>query len=214
MNNGTTCLLTQLFGENKNRLFYGPEGHKGLDFKTKSPVKFKRNWGEWIKDERTPDEAEGFIPIVAAHGGYLTTNFYYRARSVGWGMFITYKEDDYTEYRTLYWHIEKPWRRLGLAWKGIISIFRPEVVKPGAIIAIGGNSGYPRSSTGPHLHFELQKREYYNGKWSSWKSIDPMPFFQDWDTVYQKFGIPESRWFHKGKEVTTLEAKEIIKKIC
>lgn len=211
MNNGTTCQLNQLFGENKNRLFYGPEGHKGIDFKTKGTVRWKRSYGKWVDENRLIDEKNGFIPIVAAHGGYLTTNIYYRAKQLGWGMFITYKQDEYTEYRTLYWHIERPWRTLGTFFRGVKLFFKPETVRPGAIIAIGGNSGYPRSSTGPHLHFELQKREKYNGQWSSWESIDPMPYFSDNDVVYQLYRGAFNKWFYKGEEVGSSEAKEILK---
>ena len=38
-------------------------------------------------------EKQGFIELIASHSGYLTTNIYYRAKSLGWGMFINWEED-------------------------------------------------------------------------------------------------------------------------
>ena len=97
------CMITQLYGENKNSLFYGPDGHKGIDFRTIGTSTFERKnakfkdgkWtGSWERSERTEDEKKGFIQLVASHEGYLTTNIYYRARQLGWGMFINWKEND------------------------------------------------------------------------------------------------------------------------
>ena len=213
LSRGVVCYINQLFGENKNRLFYGAEGHKGIDIKTKGILKYNKknpikndgnNWDSWEKTERSIDEANGYIPVVAAHEGYLTTNFFYRSRKFGWGMFITWKEND-IEYRTLYWHIETPWTKLGTLWRGIISYFKPKFVRKGAVIAIAGNTG---RSTGPHLHFEVQCKKI--GKWIS---IDPMPLLTDSDTVYQQYLTTSSRWFHQGKELSTTEAKQILLKL-
>jgi len=204
-NNGTTYILNQLFGEHPNQMFYGPLGHSGIDFKTQGSFKWERNFGTWKLTERTEDEKKGFIPLVAAHDGILTNNIYYRDRSLGWAVFINFM-DGLDEYRLLYYHIETPWRSLSVLWRGFTGIFKPaEQVRSGAIIAIGGNTGFPRYSTGSHLHFELQKR--VNGEWIS---IDPMPHLTD-GNVYQMYRMTSDQWFHMGKEITESEAKEIIK---
>lgn len=171
ISNGTVALLTQLFGENKNRLFYGNEGHKGVDFRTQGKYKWVYKYNKLVKQKRDLLEEQGYIPLVACHEGYLTTNFYYRAKSMGWAMFINWKEN-HTEWRALYYHIETPWRSLGMAFKALKWRFKPEIVRKGAVVAIAGNSGFPRYSTGAHLHFELQKK--VDGKWVS---VDPTPYF-------------------------------------
>lgn len=145
----------------------------GIDYRTVGNYKWIWHYNERKKVERTEDEKQGFIPVVACHGGKLSTNIYYRARQLGWGMFLNWEEKDGTIWRALYWHIEKPWRRLGTYWRRVGDIFRDQYVKEGSVIAIAGNTGYPRSSTGPHLHFELQKQ--VDGKWIS---VDPLPYLK------------------------------------
>jgi len=202
---GNVCFLNQLFGEHPNQLFYGPKGHLGVDFRTVGEYAYDRCnqkyedgvWtGTWRKRLRTKDEKNGFIPLIAAHEGYLTTNIYYRAKQLGWGMFINWKEDD-IEYRLLYWHIERPWRSLGTFFRGVKLMFKSEIVRKGAPIAIAGNSGFPRSSTGPHLHWELQKK--VDG---GWVSMDPLPYLTDKSVIFQKGVISGRRWFYNGEEIT------------
>jgi len=199
------CMITQLFGNNKNVLFYGPKGHLGVDFETVGNLYFERvnqkcqdgKWtGSWKRRDSTKDERDGFIPLIASHEGYLTTNIYYRARQLGWGMFLNWKENN-TEYRLLYWHIESPWCSLKTFVKRAVILFKPKIVRKGAVIAIAGNTGYPRSSTGPHLHWELQKK--IGGQWVS---EDPMPYLVDGNVIFQKGWFGERKWFYKGEEIT------------
>lgn len=206
------CMLTQLYGENKSNLFYGPEGHKGLDFKTIGKYIFNRSnsafkdskWtGKWKRSDRSIDEKDGFIPLIASHDGQLSTNMYYRARQFGWGMFLNWQEEG-VDWRLLYWHIESPWRSIGTFIRSLNLVFKPVYVKKGSPIAIAGNTGYPRSSTGPHLHYELQKK--VNGKWVS---EDPMPHLTFGEVIYQKGNIYNRSYFYKGKQVSKEEVKLI-----
>lgn len=212
INSGHTCILNQLYGENLLNI-YGPEGHLGWDIKTMGNSRWVRDntvLGGFRREERTQEEKDGFIPVIAAHDGELSTNFFYRAKQVGWGMVITHKENENLEYRTLYWHIESPWRSLAKWIAGMLPSEKMNYVRAGSIIAIAGNSGWPKYSSGPHLHFEIQRRERYNGSWSDWESVDPVPYMQDPDIIYQKYGMTSSRWFYQGEEVSPLKAKEII----
>lgn len=223
-----TCMLTQLYGENKNRLFYGPKGHGGVDFKTKARWKYKRDNRVptgWVESERTPEEAMGRIPIVACHKGTLSTILYDNKQKMGWGVKVTadpFTDDRGTtwQYYTLYWHIETPWRSLRqFRWKDaiksisdLIKIFNNKRVNRGAIIAIGGNNG---KSTGPHLHLSLRRRyKDPSGKWTRWEEIDPMPHFADRETVYHRYYGPGfSDWFYQGTQVSREQVNEIFKSI-
>lgn len=159
--------------------------------------------GEWEKTLRTDQERKGFIELIASHSGILTTNIYYRAKQLGWGMFINWEENG-VKYRLLYWHIETPWRSLKMFNKKIMGDFKPKFVRRGSVIAIAGNSGYPKYSTAPHLHWEFQKK--VGGRWVS---IDPMPYLQglyklQFDENYNQ------RWFNDGKEISKVQANTII----
>jgi len=68
------------------------------------------------------------------------------------------------------------------------------------IIGWGGNTG--RYTTGAHLHFELRRRVKVNGKWTAWEIIDPMPYLQQQDVVFQKLNLMgKSEWYYQGKRV-------------
>lgn len=190
---GVRCMINQLFGDSKNRLFYGPEGHTGIDFKTTGDWKYRRdNMSKtgWTPITRTPFEEQGRVPLFACHDGEVQTVLYDNKQGLGWGLYVT--ADPTTEngqevqYRTLYWHIETPWASLDF-FKGtiktiaeLVKIFNKRRVLAGAIVAIGGNNGM---STGPHLHLALDRRKKVNGVWSSWQRINPMPYFRDNDVV-------------------------------
>jgi hypothetical protein len=208
ISNAKSCELTQLYGENKNRYFYGPKGHEGLDFATARPYKYRRNYGGWTRIDRTPEEAEGRIPIVACHDGILSTILYADKRGLGWGVVVTTEPVDNKQYKTIYWHIETPWSSLRkFKWGDIFKLLRRTKVKAGAIIAIGGNNG---QSTGPHLHLGLKVRELYYGQWSQWEDLDPMPFFDDNEVKYFRwYGGAFKDYFYKGKQITKQEYDKI-----
>ena len=80
----------------------------------------------------------------------------------GYGLYIVIDHgigSDGYKYMTLYGHLSSATVKVG------------QVVAKGQQIALSGNSGF---STGPHLHFEIDKAK--NGKMIS---IDPMQYFAD-----------------------------------
>lgn len=216
--NGHLCYINQLKGENKNRLFYGKEGHRGIDIRTTGHWKYKKvgqwrwrkgRWvdGSWEKISRDKYELQGRIPLSAVHEGSVRYVLHSDKLRTGWGLYITAKPKNNTQYRSLYWHIESPWRSLS-RFSGVVKQFIGREVRPGAIVAIAGNNG---KSTGPHLHLELQKRTLYNGVWTNWERLDPVEYFQDDDIIYQRYyGMSGSDYFYKGQKVTKKRAKEII----
>jgi len=218
LNNGKICVVNQMFGENKNQLFYGPEGHRGLDLHTTGSVKFKRykqkysegKWtGSWLAEPRTPLEKLGRIPIHAAHNGTIGLVLNKDKEAQGWGLFVTAEPEGTKQYRTLYWHIESPWRSLSAFIGAVISTVIRRKVYAGSPVAIGGNNGM---STGPHLHFSLDVREQdRNGKWGSWVRVDPMPYFGAKDVVFQRlYTMGSGDYYHEGKKITLKKAKEIL----
>lgn len=211
ISNGKVCVLNQLFGENKNSSFYGPEGHSGIDINTVWGIKYRRSDEGWLKEERTNFEKEGRIPVIACHDGKTTTVLNPDKDRQGWGIYVT--ADSYLEgtmevqYRTLYWHIETPWNSLA-AFTGVIKRLLPSSAVKGQVIAIAGNNGM---STGPHLHLELQKRVKTNGVWGAWDRLNPLLAFVDQEVVYLMDYVTSQRWFYKGEEITKLKAQEILK---
>lgn len=211
ISNGKTCVLNQLFGENKNSRFYGSRGHSGIDINTVWGLKYRRSDKGWIKEERTELEKQGRIPVLACHDGKTTTVLNPDKERQGWGIYVTanpyMEETTEVQYRTLYWHIETPWNSLA-AFTGVIKrLVAPTVVK-GQIIAIAGNNGL---STGPHLHLQLEKRKKLNGIWTAWDYIDPVPHFVDYEVLYLMDYMTSQRWFYQGKEITKAEAEKIKK---
>jgi hypothetical protein len=205
------CVVNQLFGENKGQMFYDARGHLGIDMATIGeyayvPVNQKfvngKRTGEWWRIPRTTREKLGNTHIIAAHDGRLTTNVFVQDERNGWGMILT-SEDE--AYRTLYWHIESPWSSLQIFTERLSLQFTPRFVRAGSIIAVAGNTGSPKYSTGPHLHFELQKK--VEGKWVP---IDPMPFFTDNETIYHRwYGADQHAFFYQGKEIAQAEARTL-----
>ena len=86
--------------------------------------------------------------ITAAHDGTVLS---IANDATGYGKHIRIK-DETGEYITIYAHLQ------------IISVAAGQKVKAGQPIGVSGTSGY---STGPHLHFELRKKN---------KAIDPSPY--------------------------------------
>jgi len=191
--NRNTCYITQLFGENKNALFYGSLGHSGIDYQTKGAWRcLFDNLKGVLNIKRTKEEEEGEVQIVAAHSGYLIVgeNDNYKE-----GIYMKIRDKENPEYETLYFHLSKLLRWMGdkIDW----SKNEPEYVEKGTIIGLGGNSG--RYTTGAHLHFELRK----NGI-----PIDPMPFLQD-KIIY--YDIPSKQYYYKGNPINKFKVDELRK---
>jgi len=189
------CYLTQLFGENKNALFYGPEGHSGIDFQTKGTWKWVyHNILKVLNIRREIKEEDGMIPVVATHDGNLIVGHNDNYKE---GIYMMLQSDTEPEYKTLYFHLTKlrRWKGDGIDWSKV----QTEFVKAGTVLGWCGNSG--RYTTGPHLHFELRLNN---------KPIDPMPYFDDY-VVYKSLSTESiNKYFYKGEEISKLKADELI----
>lgn len=154
--------------------------YQGWDFKTKGKYKWKQSYGDLVKVERTDLEKNGRIPLVASFAGVITPKLYDDKQGLGWGIYLTadteIEEGKTVQYRAIYWHIESLWSKLGSFTGSIKKILRRERVRSGAIIAVGGNNG---KSTGPHLHFGIQKRTLLNGSWTKWEYQNPRGLMTD-----------------------------------
>lgn len=213
MNDGKVCGITQGFGENKNRFFYGPLGHRGLDFRTKGGTRFNRSRGKM--ELRTSQEQNGRIPIVAAHDGVISLVLHPEKQRMGWGLYVTAEQEIENgltvRYRTLYWHIETPWGSLA-RFKGVvfsiaqlIKVFSRRRVREGAKIAIGGDNGL---STGPHLHFEIQRQVYKNGFWTDWERLDPLPRLRDKKVLVHL--VNSHQYYYQGEEISKTKYNSLL----
>lgn len=93
--------------------------------------------------------------VYAANGGTVTTSGY----SSAWGNYIIINHGG--GYTTLYAHLSRR------------NVSKGTTVKQGDVIGLSGNTGY---STGPHLHFEIDK----NGS-----SYDPLTEFKGFNYVFK-----------------------------
>ncbi|MBQ4578641.1 MAG: peptidoglycan DD-metalloendopeptidase family protein [Clostridia bacterium] len=93
--------------------------------------------------------------VYAANKGTVTTSGY----SSAWGNYIIINHGG--GYTTLYAHLSRR------------NVSKGAAVKQGDVIGLSGNTGY---STGPHLHFEINK----NGK-----SYDPLTEFKGFNYVFK-----------------------------
>lgn len=196
INRRQVAMINQLFGENKNKLFYGANGHSGIDFQTQGVFKWVySNLTKVLRLGREKAETDdGIIPITASHDGYL---------SIGWN--DDYREGIYMKvkgegYETLYFHLSRLVRWKGDPEKAFDNEMGIDFVKRGTILGYGGNSG--RYTTGAHMHFELR----INGK-----IVDPMPYFIDEDILYQSYKgmATDSDFFYQGKKITRKEFDKI-----
>ena len=216
MKDRKVCTVTQLFGDNKNRLFYGPRGHQGIDFRTKGRLKWLfHKLTKTRRLDRTSPEKAGLIPIQATHDGFLVIGYNDDKKN---GVYMMIESVD-KKYRTFYFHLDKL-----RVWKGDEKTTGHEVingqnfVKAGTIIGWGGNTG--RYTTGAHLHFEVRERQGNN-----YVRVDPMPYFDDSSVVVHATYIHDSNivnnsmvgigpykgtWFYQGQQIPRSGANSII----
>lgn len=236
LDGGEIAIISQLFEENYGN--YAKGFHGALDFPTRGNWKWKPNVPEdnFDRVERDEHEKNGRITVVAAHDGMMTLSLHPDKERKGWGLFITDKGTSTEQWRTLYWHIELPWdsvRSVAHPYDNVadatpqpdgtfnynisdgeiselFQLYQGKKVKAGSVIAIAGDNGY---SSGPHVHFGLQRktRPSEKAQWGDWVDIDPIEHFDDKKVIYQKyvgFSNPVRYWY-RGKEVSSAEAKAI-----
>lgn len=195
MNKHRFCQITQLYGENKNKLFYGAKGHQGIDFRTKGAIKYLfHRIKKYILKPKSLKERIGNIPIQASHDGYLLNDF---NEDIINGIYIKLLSTC-GNYITTYFHLDsiRVWKDDNIT-TGHEKIQGKNFVKKGSVIGYGGNTG--KYTTGAHLHFSLRQKIK-----DGWELINPMPYFQD-DIVYQR----NDKSYYKGKLLTVKELKNI-----
>ena len=151
-------ITTQPFGANQLPLYkeLGLLGHMGIDFSGDK--------------ERLKASFDGVVHKI---------NFYGGDKSMPWSVSIWSDQIEVIDgqqvrLQACYVHVESTTLKEG------------DVVKKGDIVAIGDNTGYPKYSTAPHCHFEVEPKYWsvnawvsdytngYNGK------VDPQPFFYEY----------------------------------
>jgi len=108
--------------------------------------------------------------ILASESGTVSKA---ESLTVGYGKYVTIMHAD--GYRTIYAHLSE------------IKVRKGQTVNRGDVIGLSGTSG---NSTGPHLHFELQKNNI---------PIDPKPLMQSVIDNYAPFTpAPKFEIIHSG----------------
>lgn len=237
--NGHLLVVNQLFGANKDttldggKVSYGVAGHTGIDIKTTRPFSYEPVNLVWKEDHwegsvrrvnREKIEANGRIPLIASMDGMLEYYFNPNKQAQGWGIYLTADaeiEDGKTvQYRLLYYHVEAAEHNIGVYETKAESVLRKIAqmivekrprVKRGEKIGVAGDNGM---STGPHLHFQLEKRTKKGLIWGSWSPIDPVPYITaDSDIVVQEqeqsaLGLK----FYRGKLISDAEYTSLTQK--
>lgn len=177
-------VYTQLYGENKNKLFYGPMGHEGVDLRTQGFWEYRTS--KQVKAyKRNEDEFQGRIPIQAAHDGEIVS-VYSDDLAKGIGVKIVskvYKSQGIKfKFETLYYHLDsvRIWKDdpKKTKWEEVRG---ENFVKEGTVIGTAGNSG--PYTTGAHLHFSFtiwydEGNGFKRLNNEIWGMVDPMPFFR------------------------------------
>jgi len=214
------CQVNQLFGENLVSYYksMGLLGHRGIDFKTTGVFKFLfHNLFGFLQKMRINDQRrDGEIPILAAHDGYIISQFNDNKTE---GVFVKIESpevkigDVVCKVTSIYFHLSRVRRYKGdgtnNSWT---KKYGEDFVKAGSVIGYAGNTG--RYTTGAHVHFGIRvARKYENTFYVEFSNgytgyEDPMPYFVD-ETVYQR-GLFRPIYFYKGRQITKQEAKNKI----
>ena len=126
---------------------------------------------------------EGKTAVYAAHQGYAAGTQW----SCPGGSPINVVTITEGRYRTVYLHLhgDSHWQDLR---------DHPRSVQAGDRIGTVGNSGAPKCSTGPHLHFSVYYDTDDDGEFESTEKVDPYGFDPAKSDPWVAYGGPPSTW--------------------
>lgn len=189
--------ITQYFGENKNALFYGPDGHNGIDF----GVRHIRS----PKYDGDSEKSKAYAPILCPYNGTVISDR--ETQSDTKGRYIEIKTDvikingKLCKAKIVLFHLAFIKKRITLGTK----------VKRGELLAYGGNTG--EWTTGPHSHFGL--KIYWQKSDGSFDAdgvyIDPLPFFRACKSPMSGKLNGVMRYWHRGEKINKQTYLSLIK---
>ena len=158
-------ITTQPFGANQLPLYkeLGLLGHMGIDF--------------------SGDK----VPLKAVFDGTVhKINFFNGDKSMPWSISIWSDQVETIDgqqvrLQACYVHVESTTLKEG------------DKVKKGDIVAISDNTGYPKYSTAPHIHFEIEPKYFVVNSWVSDYTngyagkVNPAPFLSEYIVDPAKF---------------------------
>jgi len=179
--------ITQYFGDNKSKLFYGPKGHNGVDFGVRH-IRARKYDG-------TTAKSKAYAPILCPYNGRVVSDR--EIQSDTKGRYITILTDviqidgKLCKAKIVLFHLAYIKKRIKVGKR----------VKRGELVGYGGNTGL--YTTGPHLHFGL--KIYWKGEGNTFgkgEYIDPMRFFTSCKSpMVGRHPFKPALFWYKGEQI-------------